>query len=163
MDVRAIFGFSALMSLVSSAVIAWLYAWPWLRAKRRDQALATLVAPHMFLRFLGLSFLVPGVVSANLPAAFAVPAAYGDSIAGILAIIATIALAKKVSWAVAAVWVFNIWGAADLLFAFYEGPHAGLLPGELGAAFYLPTAIVPLLLTTHFLLFRLLMGKQKSV
>jgi len=82
MDVRVIFGFSALMSFVSCTVIAQLYVWPWLRARPRDRALVSLVAPHMFLRFLGLSFLVPGVVSPALPAAFAVPAAYGDFVAG---------------------------------------------------------------------------------
>jgi hypothetical protein len=116
----------------------------------------------MIIRFLGLSFLVPGVVSPALPAAFAVPAACGDFVAGILAIAATIVLAKRASWAIAAVWIFNIWGAADLLFAFYSGPHAQIQPGTLGAAFYLPTAIVPSLLVTHFLIFRLLLRKERS-
>ena len=49
----------------------------------------------MFFRFIGLSFLVPGVVSPSLPAGFAIPAAYGDFIAGILAIVATIALVNR--------------------------------------------------------------------
>ena len=162
MDVRIVFALSALMSLVSCSVVAGLYLWPWLRARDRGQALVSLVAPHMFLRFLGLSFLVPGVVSPALPAAFAVPAAYGDFVAGILAIAATLALAKRASGAIAAVWIFNVWGAADLLFAFYSGPHAQIQPGALGAAFYLPTAIVPALLVTHFLVFRLLLRKERS-
>jgi hypothetical protein len=162
MDVRIIFGLSALMSLASCAVIAGLYVWPWLQVRAREQALVSLVAPHMFLRFIGLSFLVPGVVSPALPAAFAVPAAYGDFLAGILAIAATVALAKHVTWALAAVWVFNVLGAADLLFAFYAAPHAQMQPGSLGAAFYLPTAIVPALLVTHFLVFRLLLGKTSN-
>ena len=162
MDVRVIFAFNAVMSMVSCLVIAKLYVWPWLRARDREQALASLVAPNMFIRFLGLSFLVPGVVWPALPAAFAVPAAYGDCVAGIFAIAATIALAKRASWAIAAVWVFNVWGAADLLFAFYSGPHAQIQPGALGAAFYLPTAIVPSLLVTHFLVFRLLLRKERS-
>ena len=163
MDVRAIFGISALMSFVSSAVIVKLYVWPWLRAKERDHALASMAAPHMFLRFLGLSFLAHGVVSPALPAAFAAPAAYGDFVAGILAILAGIGLAKHVSWAIPAVWVFNMWGAADLLFAFYNGPHLGIHPETLGAAFYLPTAIVPPLLVTHFLIFRILIGPAKKL
>jgi hypothetical protein len=78
MNAFAIFGLSALMSLVSSGVTATLYVWPRLRIMNRDEALIRLVAPHMFLRFIGLSFLVPGVVAPSLPAAFAVPAAYGD-------------------------------------------------------------------------------------
>jgi hypothetical protein len=32
-------------------------------------------------RFIGLSFLIPGVVSSDLPAAFAFDAAYGDIVA----------------------------------------------------------------------------------
>jgi hypothetical protein len=161
MDVRAIFGISALMSLVSSGIIAQLYVWPRLRNADRDSALVPLLAPHMFLRFIGLSFLVRGVVSPSLPAALAVPAAYGDFVAGLLAILATVALLKRAPWAIAAVWLFNIWGAADLLFALSQGPRLGIAPGDFGAAFYLPTAIVPPLLVTHFLVFRLLVQPRR--
>jgi hypothetical protein len=114
----------------------------------------------MFLRFIGLSFLVPGVVDSSLPAAFAVPAAYGDFVAGVLAIIATVGLARRATWAVAAVWLFNTWGAADLLFAFYQGAMLRLDPGALGAAFFIVTAVVPPLLVTHALAFRVLIFKR---
>ena len=130
MNNRALFGLSALMSLVASGVFAKLYIWPRLRIMDRDDALVPLVAPHMFLRFIGLSFLVPGVVSPSLPRAFAVPAAYGDLVAGILAVATTIALATRASWATLLVWVFNVWGAADLLFAGYQGPHVQIDPGR---------------------------------
>jgi hypothetical protein len=66
MNPRAAFGFSVLMSMLSSSVFAVLFASPWLRASNSEQALIWLVAPHMFLRFIGLSFLVPGVVSGSL-------------------------------------------------------------------------------------------------
>jgi hypothetical protein len=56
-------------------------------------ALRWFVAPHMFFRFIGLSFLVPGVVSSSLPPAFAIPAAFVDRAAGMLAILAAIGLA----------------------------------------------------------------------
>jgi hypothetical protein len=156
MKVFALFGISTLMSLVSSGVIAQLYAWPRLRTMNRDRALLVLVAPHMFLRFIGLSFLVPGVVSPSLPTAFAVPAAYGDLVAGILAVAATVALSRQTSWASALVWLFNIWGAADFVFAIVQGLRVQIDPGALGAAFFIPTAIVPPLLVTHALIFRLL-------
>ncbi len=156
MNVFALFGISTLMSLVSSGVIAQLYAWPRLRMMNRDQALLVLVAPHMFLRFIGLSFLVPGVVSPSLPAAFAVPAAYGDFVAGVLAVTATLALSQRASWAMALVWLFNSWGAADLLFAIVQGLRVQIDPGALGATFFIPTAVVPPLLVTHALIFRLL-------
>ena len=162
MIVFALFGLSTLMSLVSSGVIAQLYAWPRLRMMNRDQALLVLVAPHMFLRFIGLSVLVPGVVSPSLPAAFAVPAAYGDFVAGILAVAATVALSRRTSWARVLVWLFNIWGAADLLFAIVQGLRVQLDPGALGAAFFIPTAVVPPLLVTHALIFRLLVRPSAS-
>lgn len=153
MDPLAIFGVNALMSLTGSAIFAGLYAWPQLRAMKRDQALVWLVTPHMFLRFLGLSFLVTGVVSPALPAGFAVPAAYGDLAAGVLAIIAAYALSVHASWTIPAVLIFNTWGVADFLLAFYNGPRFHLQPDALQAAYFIPTAIVPPLLITHILVF----------
>lgn len=150
------------MSFVSSIVIARLFVWPWLRTISRKDALIRLVAPHMFLRFIGLSFIVPGVVSSRLPSGFAVPAAWGDFVAGILAIIATVALSKRASWAIAVVWIFNIWGAVDLLFAFVQGARVQLNPGDLGASYFIVTAIVPPLLVTHTLTFLLLARNQQK-
>src|SRR5215510_4848504 len=67
-------------------VVAW-YVWPELRGRSRAEAMRPLLVLHSF-RFVGLSFLVPGVVSPNLPAAWAGPAGYGDLIAAILALLA---------------------------------------------------------------------------
>jgi hypothetical protein len=157
-----IFVVHVLLSLVSSALLAILFAWPWLRAMPRNHALLWVVAPHTLLRFIGLSFLVPGVVSPDLPHTFAIPAAYGDLIAGLLAVTATIALSQNASWAIGAVWLFTLWGAADLLAVFYEGPLARITPGQLGAAYFIPTTMVPPLLVTHFLALRLLTKGRKA-
>jgi hypothetical protein len=162
MNDLAVFGISVLMSLVSSGVVAIFYVWPRLQILDRERALVFLVVPHMFIRFLGLSFLVQGVVSASLPAAFAVPAAYGDFLAGILAIVAFVSLSKRATWAMIAVWVFNIWGTADFLFAFYQGPRIGLHPADLEAAFFIPTTIVPPMLVAHILTFGLLIQPRVS-
>jgi hypothetical protein len=59
-------------------------------------------------------------------------------------------------------WAFNIWGSADLLRAFYEGNASGLLAGQLGAAYFIPTFVVPLLLITHGLAFRILLQHQNQ-
>ena len=162
MDTRAILGIDVLMSFVSSIVIAKIFVWPWLRMMIRKDSLIKLVAPHMFFRFIGLSFIIPGVVSSLLPSAFAVPAAYGDLIAGILAVIATIGLAKRTTWAIIVVWIFNTWGAGDLLFAFYQGARLQVDAKSLGATFFIVTAIVPPLLVTHFLIFRILVLKNNN-
>jgi len=58
--------------------------------------------------------------------------------------------------------VFNTFGAADLLFAFYQGSRISLPdnPGLLGAGYFILTAYVPLLLITHGLVFRILLRPQ---
>lgn len=161
MGIQALFGLSILMSFVAFGLVTKLYIWPRLRILERDDALVPLVAPHTF-RFIGLSFLVPGVVSPSLPPAFAAPAAYGDLVAAILAIAATIALSRRASLATLLVWLFNVWGAADLLFAFYQGLFGVRFDARtLGAAFFIPTAVVPPLLITHGLIFRLLVRPRQ--
>jgi hypothetical protein len=156
MNIQALFGLSVLMSFVAFGLVTKLYIWPRLRALKRNDALVPLVLPHTF-RFVGLAFLIPGVVSPSLPQAFAAPAAYGDLVAAILAIASSIALSRQVPFATLLVWVFNVWGAADLLFAFYQGQFGVQLdPRMLGAAFFIPTVVVPPLLITHGLIFWIL-------
>jgi hypothetical protein len=94
-------------------------------------------------------------VSPDLPSAFAHSAAYGDIIAAALALLALLSLPGGPG--VLITWIFNVWGSVDLLNAFYQANHAGLLPGQLGATYFIPTVIVPLLLITHGLAFRILL------
>jgi hypothetical protein len=160
MNSGALFGLSVLMNFVASGIVTKLYVWPWLRVMTREEALLPLMVPHMF-RFVGLSFLVPGVVSASLSPDFARPAAYGDLIAALLAVIAVLALSARATWALASVWAFNLWGTIDLLYAVYQGEIGVRIgPGTLGAAFYIPTVLVPPLLVTHGLIFWLLTRRR---
>jgi hypothetical protein len=153
---RAAFALDTILS-VAGWIVAASLIWPWLATADRRQALLVLVAPHMVLRFIGLSFFVPGTVSEALPVRWSVPAGYGDLVAGVLAIVATLGLHCDAGWATAAVWIFNVWGATDLLFAFYRGARARLNPSSLGAAFYIVTSVVPMLLVSHALVFALLL------
>jgi hypothetical protein len=66
--------------VIGWGIVAAQYFWPLLRARARIDALRPLLLLHSS-RFVGLAFLVKGVVAPELPAAFAVPAAYGDLIA----------------------------------------------------------------------------------
>ena len=95
MDVQAIFGLQFFLSFSVWGVTAkWVVA-PWLENKPPNETLSWLVSPHMF-RHIGMVFLVPGVVAQPRPAAFASPAAYGDLLAGVLALMAFVAL--RVNW-----------------------------------------------------------------
>jgi hypothetical protein len=156
---QALFGISVVFGFVAWAVVAALYIWPELRTRSRIDALRPLLVLHSF-RFIGLSFLVPGVASSDLPAAFARDAAYGDIVAAMLALLALAALRTRTG--VALVWLFNVWGSFDLLNAFYQANGAGLAAGQLGAAYFIPTAIVPLLLITHGLMFCILLQGDRA-
>ena len=121
------------------------------------EALFWLTVPHAF-RHVGMVFLVPGVVAQPLPEGFAVPAAYGDLVAGLLALLALILLRTGWAGALALVWLFNIVGTVDLLNALR---HVDAVPG-FGATWYIPTMLVPLLLVTHFMIFVRLLKKGRS-
>jgi hypothetical protein len=148
---------SIAFSFIAWGIITARYTWPELRRRQRADALQPLLILNSF-RFLGLVFLVPGVVSPDLPLSFAHSAAYGDLIAAILALLALLSQPRRTGVIVA--WIFNLWGTADLLNAFYQANHAGLLAGQLGATYFIPTFLVPLLLITHGLVFRILLRHQ---
>jgi hypothetical protein len=150
----ASFGISTGFSFIAWGIASARYLWPHLRGKKRAEAMRPLLLLHSF-RFVGLAFLVPGVVSADLPAAWARPAAYGDIVAAILALLALAGLKSR--FGMVLVWLFNVWGSADLLYAFYQGNQVGLEPGQLGAGYFIVTVLVPLLLVTHGLVFWLLL------
>ena len=89
----ALFGISIAFSFITWAIVLARYLLPELRRHSRADAMQPLILLHCF-RFVGLSFLVPGVVSPDLPA-WAVPAAYGDLIAAVLALLALAALKSR--------------------------------------------------------------------
>jgi hypothetical protein len=154
-----LFGASIVLSFIAWGVVTASYFWPELRRRPRAEALRPLLLLHAF-RFVGLAFLVPGVVSPELSAAWARPAAYGDLVAALLALLALAGLKSRPGLAL--VWVFNLWGAADLLYAFYHANAVGLDPGRLGAGYFIVTVLVPLLLITHALVFWLLVRGQTA-
>ena len=72
-----------------------------------------------------------------------------------LAVLALVLLPGRAG--IVATWAFSVWGTVDLLRAFYLGNLNALVPGQLGAAYFIPTVLVPLMLITHGLVFRILL------
>ena len=153
MQSQLAFFVSIAFSLIAWGIVTSRYIWPQLRLRSQDEALRPLLILHCF-RFIGLAFLVPGV----LPSVFSHAAAYGDVIAAVLALLALVTLPSASG--ILITWIFSVWGTVDLLNAFYQANHAGLMAGQLGAAYFLPTFIVPLLLISHGLSFRILLRHQ---
>jgi hypothetical protein len=134
--------------------VAWLlvfraYILPKLKSVDRFHAHRTIAALHSF-RFFGLAFILPGVVGAHLPPAFATFAAYGDLATGVLAMLALLmANQRSLFWMF--VVAFNIVGVGDLFLAYFHAIQYGLpaIAGELGSTYVIPVVYVPLLMITH--------------
>ena len=153
----AIFGISVLFGFIVWGIVGTRYIWPALTSRPRVEAIRVVLLLHAF-RFVGLAFRVPGVVSPSLPLDFARPAAYGDFLTAVIALLAFVLLPNALGFAL--VWLFNVVGTVDLLYAFYQGNATGLEPGAQGAMYFVPTVVVPLLLVTHALMFRLLLRRN---
>src|SRR5580693_902348 len=127
--------------------VPWLlclgaYVLPWLKSMDPVEAHRAIATLHSF-RFFGLVFIVPGVVSPNLPASFATFTAYGDFATGVLAMLALLTIRiRPVFWPL--VVAFNLVGMIDIILAYYHAIQADLpaQAGELGAAYAIPIIYV---------------------
>src|SRR5688572_20308472 len=120
-----------------------------LRERDPRSVLLPILLLHAF-RHLGLMFLEPGATYAGMPGRFAYPAALGDLLAAVLAVVAIPAVARRSRAAPALVWVFNVVGSLDLLLAMalatlYDASR------HMGPAYWIPAFWVPALLVTHYL------------
>ena len=147
--------------------VAWLlclgaYILPWLRSMDRVAAQRAIATLHSF-RFFGLVFILPGVVSPNLPADFAVFSAYGDFATGVLAMLALLTVRMRpLFWLF--VVAFNLVGTVDLIVDYYHAIQVGL-PAHaewLGATYAITIIYVPLLMITHIVAFYFLLRPQSE-
>jgi hypothetical protein len=141
--------------------VAWLlcfgaYVWPWLRSMDAVAAQRAIATLHSF-RFFGLVFILPGVVSPDLPAGFAGFAAYGDFATGILAMLALLTVRIRPLFRLFVV-AFNVVGLVDLIVDYYHAIQADLPAhaGLFGATYAIPVIYVPLLMITHIVAFYVL-------
>ena len=147
MSVETIFLTQFILSIIVFTLLLRWIAIPWLDKQTTETAIFWLALPHTF-RHIGLVFLVPQVQVSALPSAFAIPAAYGDLSAGILALLTMIAIKSSWRFAIPLAWIFNIVGFIDLLNALRQTDVVEYF----GTGWYIPTFIVPLLLVTHVLM-----------
>jgi hypothetical protein len=145
--------------------VAWLlcfgaYVWPWLESTDRVAAHRSIATLHSF-RFFGLVFILPGIVSPDLPASFANFAAYGDFATGVLALLALLTVRiRPLFWLFTI--AFNLVGMIDLVVDYYRAVQVDL-PAHaqwLGAAYAIPILYVPLLMITHIAAFYFLARPQ---
>ena len=148
------------VAFLACGLIAKWYLWPSL-ARRDPKAALTPLLLYACLRVNGLMFLMPGLVSRDLPEAFARPTAYGDLTAVVLALLALCALRYELAVAIPAVWLFNVVGILDLIYANISTFKDRVDPASLGAAYYLAVANVPAMIVVHVLIFAYLLRRRE--
>ena len=162
MPIDFILPLSMVFALTAWTLIFLWYVHPALHGRGFGDVMRPLILLHCF-RYIGLMFLIPGVTVGPLDARFALPAAYGDLIAAVLAFVALVSLRQSRAVALTAVWIFNGWGLVDLLNAVARG-IVYTPDGALGASFWIPSLFVPPLLVSHGYIFWYLMreGRESS-
>jgi hypothetical protein len=142
-------------NLLLSTLVFWvavrIYLLPRLHELRPQTVLLPILLLHAF-RHLGLMFLALGATYAGIPPQFAYPAAFGDLLAAVLALVAIPAVAKDLKSARALVWVFNVEGTLDLIAAITLATVYGA-SAYMGPAYWIPAFWVPALLVTHYIAF----------
>ena len=143
------------INLVFSTLVFWiaakLYVFPKLRVLPARAVLLPIFLLHAF-RHLGLMFLAPGATYPGLSSDFAYPAAFGDLLAAVLALLALWAVVKSWRSARLLVWVFALEGTIDLINAIALAQLYGAA-AFMGPAYWIPAFWVPALLVTHYLTF----------
>jgi hypothetical protein len=121
--------------------------------------LRVLVALHL-MRFVGIYFLILGQRGA-LPIGFARPAGIGDVIvasAAVALLVATKTCAARPSYQ-KALLLWNLFGCIDIVFVVFSALRSGLQDWQSMVALrqlplsLLPTFFVPLIITSHVLIF----------
>ncbi len=147
------------VNLAFSTLVFWiaarLYVIPRLHVLEPRAVLLPILLLHG-LRHLGLMFLAPGATYAGVPLQFAYPAALGDLLAAVLALVAIPAVAANRGSAKTLVWIFTIEGTVDLAIAIALATIYEAAP-FMGPAYWIPAFWVPALLVTHYLTFVVLL------
>ncbi|MEW6436866.1 MAG: hypothetical protein AB1508_06820 [Pseudomonadota bacterium] len=150
------FMISYVVAFLVFALIAIWYIWPNIKDRPAKAALTPLLL-YSCLRVNGLMFLMPGLVSTALPAGFAVPTAYGDFTAVMLGLISLFLVRTESFLALPMVWLFNIEGTLDLVYANFATFKYHVDPAQLGASYYLAAINVPAEMIVHVTIFAYLL------
>ena len=149
--------------LMSTLVFYLAYRWllkPVLHQLNPAAVLTPLLLLHA-MRHLGLMFLATGVTASTMPWQFAMPAAAGDCVAALLALLAVTLIQKKSQWAMAAAWTFSVVGSIDFVSAIALSRIFGA--GDyLGGAYWIPAFWVPMLLIAHWIIWQVLFQMRRE-
>jgi hypothetical protein len=147
-----LFGIQFTFSLAAYALIAWWYGAPRLSRLPREVALVPLVWIHAF-RIVGGTILAPGAVDAAVPSDFRTMIGYGDMVTAVVALLALIALRRRMPVAIALVWLGLTVGLLDTVNAIIQSMRYSVFTYGLGVNWVIVTMYVPALLVSSVLIF----------
>ncbi len=150
-------------NLLFSTLIFWIAARIYVLPRLNELPPRTVLVPILLLhglRHLGLMFLAPGATYPGMPLQFAQPAAFGDLLAAVLAVVAIPAVVTGSSVARFLVLAFNMEGTLDLIDAIVLANVNDAAP-YMGPAYWIPAFWVPALLVTHYITFIVLIRYWK--
>lgn len=161
MPTPLIFGGMFLLSFGAWSLVLRLVVAPRLAAVERRQKLALLALPECF-RHVSAALLIPGVANEGIPSTFLHSLVIGDVLTAVLAMASVVALRRGAGYAIVLTGVFNLVGLADLLKNVVYGMNIGIAD-HFGAAAFIPTMVVPLMLLIHLWIFaELVYGKREA-
>lgn len=149
LDSRSVLVLQFVLSLIAWSSIAVVLVRPQLEKLEPRRALRWLLAPQM-LRHIGMSLLADGVTRGDLPAEFVTSVATGDLITMIAATLAFVMLGRPGRTGLVLAAAATLIGAVDLLHNVRLGMVLDAAP-KLGAAWFIVSMLVPLMLVAHAL------------
>jgi hypothetical protein len=147
------------LNLLFMTTVYWVAARIYVLPRLNTLEPRSILLPILLLhgsRHLGMMFLAPGAVYPGIAPEFAYPAAFGDLLTALLALIAIWAVMSQFKSAHYLLWVFNVVGTIDLLNAIVLATIYNAA-GFMGAAYWIPAFWVPALLVTHYIVFLILL------
>lgn len=147
--------------LTYTCVLVW-FVWPRLRGRPREEALVPLIMAHT-IRTLGLFAMMPAFSGPDVAGSiWARHVVFGDLTAVLLALLAVGLLRHRHRFGLAAAWVFNVWGAADVLNAGTNAVREEIALRIVGPHVAVIGFGVPLLVVTHVAIFVILASRRSG-
>lgn len=122
--------------------------------------------PFVFLhgiRYLGMMFMVDNQIYDEFPKDLAFTIGIWDYSVAILALITTYALKVNWKYAVPLVWIFNLWGFADLMTALPQASAQEFYNYDIGGIWWMSVIVGPITIISHIYIFiRLFKNLKKN-
>jgi hypothetical protein len=147
------------LGLVVYGIVASWFVIPWIRTMPRSRALSILLIPHAFRHFAPYA-LVASAFNPSISENWAKATAATDLATCVVALLGMIAFRRGWAAAIPLTWLCNILGLIAFGWSTYGMTVTQLPLHLLITSWFLPVFYVPILMWSHFYLFRFLLGRE---